>query len=171
MLIMTIPRKTSKRNTSNKVGSTFESKLINLFEQYRKENKAYLIKVPTETTIIRKGAKIVNAIHRSKSDCLDFIGFLKDGKPIVFEAKTTKEENRFPLSNIAEYQYELADELYGYIDNVFYIVEFRSYDEVYLVHANKVKEFKENSTRKSIPYSEFKNIGILMDDLDVLKYL
>lgn len=159
------------KNTSNKVGSTFESKLINIFDKYRKEGKAYLIKVPTEVTIIRNGARIVNAIHRQKSDCLDFIGFLKDGKPIVFEAKTTKELNRFPLSNIADYQYELADELYGYIDNVFYIVEFRSHNEIYLVHANKIKEFKDNNTRKSIPYEEFKNLGTLMEDLDILKYL
>lgn len=159
------------RNTSNKVGSTFESKLIKVFDRYRKEGKAYLIKVPTEVTIIRNGARIVNAIHRQKSDCLDFIGFLKNGKPIVFEAKTTKELNRFPLSNIADYQYDLSDELYNYIDNVFYIIEFRSHNEIYLVHSNKIKEFKENSTRKSIPYEEFKNIGVLMNDMDVLKYL
>ena len=160
-----------KRNTSNKVGSVFEGKLINQFEKYRKENKAYIIKVPTEVTIIRNGPRIVNAIHRQKSDCLDFIGVLPNGKPIIFEAKTTKELNRFPLSNIQDYQYNLADELYNYIDNVFYIVEFRSRDEIYLVHSSKIKEFKENSTRKSIPYEEFKNIGILMEDLDILKYL
>lgn len=163
--------KKRKRNTSNKVGSIFEGKLINQFEEYRRENKAYIIKVPTEVTIIRNGPRIVNAVHRQKSDCLDFIGVLPNGQPIIFEAKTTKELNRFPLANIADYQYDLADELYNYIDNVFYIVEFRSRNEIYLVHSNKIKEFKENSTRKSIPYEEFKNIGILMEDLDILKYL
>jgi recombination protein U len=166
-----VKEKKPKKNTSNKVGSTFEGKLIYIFEKYREENKAYIVKVPTEVTIIRKGDRIVNAIHRQKSDCLDFIGFLPNGKPIVFEAKTTKEEKRFPLTNIADYQYDLADELYSYIDNIFYIIEFRHHNEVYLVHSNKIKEFKENNTRKSIPYSEFKNIGTLMEDMDILKYV
>ena len=34
-----------------------------------------------------------------------------------------------------------------------------------------IKKFKENNKRKSIPYKEFKNIGILMNDLDVSKYI
>ena len=29
-----------RKNTSNKIGSTFESKLIKVFEKYRKEGKA-----------------------------------------------------------------------------------------------------------------------------------
>ena len=83
-------KKTKRKNTSNKIGSTFEGKLIKVFERYRKEGKAYIIKIPGEVTIIRKGARIVNAIHRQKSDCLDFLGLMPDGKGIVFEAKTTK---------------------------------------------------------------------------------
>ena len=58
-----------------------------------------------------------------------------------------------------------------YTDNLFYIIEFRAYNEVYLVHAKAIKEFKENNTRKSIPYKNFKDLGILMNDLDVLKYI
>ena len=116
---------TKGKNTSNKIGSIFESKLIKVFEQYRKEGKAYIIKVPSEVTIIRHGAKIVNAIHRQKSDCLDFIGLMPNGKGIIFEAKTTKNKTSFPLSNIQDYQYKLADELLGYVKSVFYIVEFR----------------------------------------------
>ena len=100
---------TKRKNTSNKIGSTFEGKLIRVFNRYRREGKAYIIKIPGEVTIIRKGAKIVNAIHRQKSDCLDFLGLMPDGRGIVFEAKTTKNKTSFPLSNIQGYQYELAD--------------------------------------------------------------
>ena len=166
---MTIKRK----NTSNKIGSTFEAKLIRVFNKYRKEGKAYIIKIPGEVTIIRKGAKIVNAIHRQKSDCLDFLGLMPDGRGIVFEAKTTKNKTSFPLSNIQDYQYELADELLGYVKSVFYIVEFRELDEIYLVHSSKIKEFIKNNERKSIPISWFreKENAILMEDLDILKYL
>ena len=166
---MTIKRK----NTSNKIGSTFEAKLIRVFNKYRKEGKAYIIKIPGEVTIIRKGAKIVNALHRQKSDCLDFLGLMPDGKGIVFEAKTTKNKTSFPLSNIQEYQYKLADELLGYVQSVFYIVEFRELNEIYLVHSNKIKEFINNNERKSIPVSWFreKENATLMEDLDILKYL
>ena len=166
---MTIKRK----NTSNKIGSTFEAKLIRVFNKYRKEGKAYIIKIPGEVTIIRKGAKIVNALHRQKSDCLDFLGLMPDGKGIVFEAKTTKNKTSFPLSNIQEYQYELADELLGYVQSVFYIIEFRELNEIYLVHSNKIKEFINNNERKSIPVSWFreKENATLMEDLDILKYL
>ena len=111
---MTIKRK----NTSNKIGSTFEAKLIRVFNKYRKEGKAYIIKIPGEVTIIRKGSKIVNALHRQKSDCLDFLGLMPNGKGIVFEAKTTKNKTSFPLSNIQDYQYELAEELLGYVKSV-----------------------------------------------------
>ena len=166
---MTIKRK----NTSNKIGSTFEAKLIRVFNRYRKEGKAYIIKIPGEVTIIRKGAKIVNALHRQKSDCLDFLGLMPNGKGIVFEAKTTKNKTSFPLSNIQEYQYKLADELLGYVQSVFYIVEFRELNEIYLVHSNKIKEFINNNERKSIPVSWFRESenATLMEDLDILKYL
>ena len=162
-----------RKNTSNKIGSTFEAKLIRVFNKYRKEGKAYIIKIPGEVTIIRKGAKIVNALHRQKSDCLDFLGLMPDGKGIVFEAKTTKNKTSFPLSNIQEYQYRLADELLGYVQSVFYIVEFRELNEIYLVHSNKIKEFINNNERKSIPISWFRESenATLMEDLDILKYL
>ena len=164
---------TKGKNTSNKIGSIFESKLIKVFEQYRKEGKAYIIKVPSEVTIIRHGAKIVNAIHRQKSDCLDFIGLMPNGKGIIFEAKTTKNKTSFPLSNIQDYQYKLADELLGYVKSVFYIVEFRELNEIYLVHSNNIKEFIDNNERKSIPISWFRDEtnATLMKDLDILKYL
>ena len=164
---------TKKKNTSNKIGSTFEGKLINVFDKYRKEGKAYIIKIPSEATIVRSGAKIVKAFFREKSSCLDFLGLMPDGKGIVFEAKTTSKTTSFPLNNIQEYQYELADELLNYVMSVFYIIEFRELNEIYLVHSSKIKEFINNNERKSIPISWFRESenAILMEDLDILKYL
>lgn len=157
--------------TSNRIGGEFEKKLNKVFEQYRKEGKAYIIKVHTKATPIRNGSRIVKVVYNEKSDCLDYIGLLPNGKPIVFEAKTCANKTSFPLNNIKDYQFDLFDELYNYIDDLFYIIEFREHNEVYLVQAYKIKEFRENNTRKSIPYKDFKDMGILMEDLDVLKYL
>ena len=158
-------------NKSNKIGGKFEEKLNIIFEQYRKNKKAYIFKIPTEFTVLRKGSKIVSAFPKKQSPCLDYIGILEDGKVIVFEAKTTANKTSFPLSNIKDYQFDLIDEINHYVDCVFFIIEFREYNEVYLVKGDTIKEFKENNTRKSIPYNEFKKIGKLMNDLDVLKYL
>lgn len=158
-------------NKSNKIGAEFEKKLTEQFKQYRKDKKAYIFKVPTEFVILRKGAKIVSAFPKKQSPCLDYIGILNDGDVIVFEAKTTANKTSFPLSNIKDYQFNLIDEINYYVDCVFFIIEFREYNEIYLVKGDAIKEFKENNTRKSIPYKDFKDLGILMNDLDVLKYI
>lgn len=157
---------------SNKLGGAFEKKLNKVFDEYKKEGKAYIIKIHTKATPIRdRRGKIIKVLYSEKSDCLDYIGLLPNGKPIIFEAKSCGEATRFPLSNIKAYQFELFDMLEQYTDNLFYIIEMREYNEVYLIHAKTIKEFKENNTRKSIPYESLKDMGILMDDLDVLKYL
>lgn len=158
-------------NKSNKIGSKFENRLTKQFEKYRRDGKAYIFKIPTEFVVLRKGSKIVSAFPKKQSPCLDYIGILPNGKSIVFEAKTTANKTSFPLSNIKDYQYDLINEIQNYVNNIFFIIEFRELNEVYLVHGQAIKEFKESSKRKSIPYKEFKNIGILMNDLDVLKYI
>ena len=158
-------------NKSNKIGAKFENKLTKQFEEYRKEKKAYIFKIPTEFVVLRKGAKIISAYPKKQSPCLDYIGILPNGKSIVFEAKTTKNTSSFPLKNIKPYQFELIKEINHYVDCVFFIIEFRELNETYLVSGNAILDFKENNERKSIPYKEFKNIGILMEDLDVLKYI
>lgn len=165
-------------NKSNKIGAKFENKLNKVFQKYRDEKKAYVIKIPVDWVVLRKGAKIVSAFPKKESDCLDYIGFLPNNKAIVFEAKSydgtgSKSIKPFPLSNIKEYQYDLVDELYKYIDNVFYIIEVRLHNnsEVYLINAAKVKDFKDNNDRKSIPYDTLKEMGTLVKDLDILKYL
>ena len=158
-------------NKSNKIGAKFENRLTKQFEKYRSEGKAYIFKIPTEFIVLRKGAKIVSAFPKKQSPCLDYIGILPNGEAIVFEAKTTANKTSFPLSNIKDYQYDLINEIQNYVNNVFFIIEFRELNEVYLVSGNAILDFKENNIRKSIPYKEFKNIGILMEDLDVLKYI
>ena len=109
-------------NNSNKIGAKFEDKLTKQFEEYRKEKKAYIFKIPTEFVVLRKGAKIISAYPKKQSPCLDYIGILPNGKSIVFEAKTTKNTASFPLKNIKPYQFELIKEINYYVDCVFFIL-------------------------------------------------
>lgn len=172
-----IPRKV---NTSNKIGAKFEQEIKEVFKDYFHSGDAYITKIPTEATVIRKFGKITNVVYRENSDSLDFQGVLKDGRFITFETKTYQayDKNRssikpFPLDNIDEYQFELAETLSNYTDKIFYIIQARLKDinEHYIIHWSKVKEFKDTSGRKSIPYEKLSEIGVKMDDLDILKYI
>ena len=44
----------------------------------------------------------------------------------------------------------------------FFIIEFESLNEIYLLDASFVIDFYENGDRKSIPYETFKNEGSLI---------
>lgn len=168
------------KNTSNKIGAKFEDELKEVFDDYYRSGDAYIKKIPVEATVIRKFGKIVNVVYKDKSDSLDYQGVLKDKRFITFEAKTYNAFNKnrktpepFPLSNIADYQYELAENLSVYTDKIFYIIQARleNHNEHYMMHWKKVKDFKDTSGRKSIPYEKLGEVGIFIEDLDFLKYI
>lgn len=172
--------KPKRKNTSNRVGASFEVQLRDVFHEYRLCQDAMIVKIPTEATVIRNFGKIVNVVYKEKSDSLDFQGILKDGTFITFEAKTykaydpkRKTPNPFPLDNISDYQYDLFDELAVFTDKIFYIIQarFEDYNEHYIIHANNIKKYKESSGKRSIPYAKLSELGMKIPDLDILKYL
>ena len=97
---------TKKRN-SNKEGKEWEDMLTSQFNKYRKTGEMYCIKIPTEMVLLRRGKNIVSAFPTSRSEALDYLGILKDGRCISFEAKSTTNKTSFPLSQIKPYQFEL----------------------------------------------------------------
>ena len=164
--------KSPSRKNSNKEGKEFEDMLTAQFNKYRAEGKMYCIKVPTEVVILRRGAKIVSAFPRAKSEALDYLGILSTGECVTFEAKSSNNKTSFPLSQIKEYQFELHKEIRNYTKKVFYIIRMKALGKFYLVTSDEIDSFMLNNERKSIPASMLgKNIGVEMEDLDVLKYL
>ena len=162
---------TKKRN-SNKEGKEWEDMLTPQFNKYRKTGEMYCIKIPTEMVLLRKGKNIVSAFPKSRSEALDYLGILKDGRCISFEAKSTTNKTSFPLSQIKPYQFELHKEIRQYTKEVFYIIRFKTLGRYFLVTSDEIDSFIENNERKSIPISDFgTTIGIEMQDLDILKYL
>ena len=77
---------TKKESTANR-GMDLEKKLNNKFKKYYEDGTACIFKVPTDWTVIRKGAKIVSAFAKQKS-IVDYLGSYK-GTPIAIEAKRT----------------------------------------------------------------------------------
>lgn len=138
---------------------------INLSNEYYKNSNICLItKRPTPINIVKvdysKGARITDA-YFEKQSTTDYNGVYK-GKYIDFEAKNTKSKTSFPLANISKHQIEhlKSVQLHGGI--AFFIIEFQTLNEVYLLDASFVVNFYEHGERKSIPYEIFKKEGIFI---------
>lgn len=152
------------------LGTDWEKQIIKKCEQYRKQGVAYIHKIPTEFSIVRRFGKIVGAFPKDKS-ILDFIGTLADGRSIYIEAKSTQNKTSFPLSLIKDHQYDFAKEILNYTDLCFYLIYFRTRNRVYLLHVHKVETFKRKYTRKSLPLDWIEKFGIELDvaDIDFMK--
>ena len=138
---------------------------INLSNEYYRDMGVALInKRPTPINIVKvdysKGARITDA-YFEKQSTTDYNGVYK-GKYIDFEAKNTKSETSFPLSNISEHQIVHLRNVIKHGGIAFFIICFQIKNEVYLLDASFAIEFYEKGGRKSIPYSVFKEKGVLI---------
>ena len=138
---------------------------INLSNEYYRDMGIALInKRPTPINIVKvdysKGARITDA-YFEKQSTTDYNGVYK-GKYIDFEAKNTKSETSFPLSNIGEHQIVHLKNVIKHGGIAFFIICFQIKNEVYLLDASFAIEFYEKGGRKSIPYSVFKEKGVLI---------
>lgn len=133
-------------------------------EYYSLHNLCLITKRPTPIKIVKvdysKGAKIVDA-YFEKQSTTDYNGVYK-GKYIDFEAKTTNSKTSFPLSNISKHQIEHLKKVLQNDGIAFFIIEFRTYKEVYLIDASFIINFYESKERQSIPYSVIKKEGELL---------
>ena len=157
--------KASKMHTINykNRGMSLEEDL-NITNQYYQENDiAYIYKKPTPIKITkvdypsRREAVIKEAFFKEPSTT-DYNGIYK-GYYIDFEAKETKSETSFPLSNIHPHQITHLKNVLRHGGICFLIVRFTKQNETYFLSGQNFFEFLETTTRKSIPYSYFKEKG------------
>lgn len=148
------------------LGADWEKQIIKKCVQYRKDKIAYIVKIPTEFSIVRRFGKIVGAFPKDKS-ILDFMGTLADGRSIYIEAKSTQNKTSFPLNGIRDHQYEFAKEILEYTDLCFYLIYFRTLNRVFLLHTSKVETFKRKYTRKSLPIDWIEKFGTEIDVIDI----
>ena len=153
---------TAKSNKAN-LGKAWEDKIILKCKEYRKNNKALIIKIPTEFTIIRRGTRIVSAFPKEKA-FLDFVGVLSDGKTIFIEAKSCANKTSFPLSMIKTHQFDLCNEIKKYTNLCYYLIYFKELKRTYLIHADKVEMFRQSETRKSLPINWLDEHATILDD-------
>ena len=131
---------------------------------YTDQGLALITKRPTPINIVKvdysKGARITDA-YFEKQSTTDYNGVYK-GKYLDFEAKNTKSKTSFPLSNIEEHQILHLKRVLEQGGIAFFIIQFQTLNEVYLLDASFVIDFWEHGERKSIPYEVFKTDGILI---------
>ena len=138
---------------------------INLSNDYYRDMGIALInKRPTPINIVKvdysKGARITDA-YFEKQSTTDYNGVYK-GRYIDFEAKNTKSNTAFPLSNISEHQIVHLKNVLKHGGIAFFIISFQMKDEIYLLDASFVINFYEHGDRKSIPYEVFTKDAILI---------
>lgn len=163
-------KKTPIKHTSNKVAFSFTSanRGMNLEEDinqsndyYLRKNMALIYKRPTPIKVVKvdyeKGAKITEAYFSEKSTT-DYNGVYQ-GRYVDIEAKSTHSKTSFPLSNITAHQFEHLKQVLKNEGLAFFIVEFVKHKKTFIIEAKKIIEFKETEERKSIPFSQFEEMG------------
>lgn len=146
-------------------GMNLETDLNASNEYYRNMNVGVIYKKPTPITIVkvdypsRYEAVIKEAYFRTPSTT-DYNGVYK-GRYVDFEAKETK-LNYFPLNNIHSHQINHLKQVIKNGGIGFIIVSFSKLNKVFLLTAEKLIEFIDNTTKKSIPLSYFEEFGYLI---------
>src|SRR5574344_2084398 len=163
-----IIKKNNNPLTYSNRGMGLEEDINTTNEYYRTMDKAIIYKKPTPITIVkvdypsRLEAVIKEAYFRTPSTT-DYNGIYK-GKYIDFEAKETKSSTSFPLSNIHPHQITHLNSIVKHGGIGFIIVRFLLLNETYILMQKDLASYLDNSNKKSIPYSYFKEKGYLVDE-------
>lgn len=130
----------------------FENTLNYTNQIYLNQGRAIINKRPTPVKVLQsKGTRVIKCFYEEKST-VDYDGVYQ-GKPIVFEAKSTKEK-RLPLSIISEHQIKYLEDAKKLGAISFLIVDMRALGEVFLVPNNMLQKYTKEAQkggRKSIP--------------------
>lgn len=155
-------------------GRAFEQIVEYANKQYAAKGWALIQKVPTPWRVVRRGKHIVSA-HPEKKSTVDFVG-LANGRAIAFDAKSTRERTRFPLSNIEHHQMQFLKSFQDQGGQAFILVEFVKLNETYLIPFNNLLDYWNTAAeggRKSIPYTDMIDFPQIKSDrgiaLDYLK--
>ena len=97
-----------------------------------------------------------------KKSTVDFIGTIRGGITVAFDAKQTNVETRFDIGNethVQPHQMDYLRQVYLLGGFAFFIIEFSTKGEQYLLPYAAAKRYKDRGLeggRKSIAYEEFK---------------
>ncbi|GAB3060019.1 Holliday junction resolvase RecU [Salinicoccus sesuvii] len=150
-------------------GMTLEKDLDQTNQYYLESGRAVIHKKPTPVQIVnvdypsRNKAKIDEAYFKVPSTS-DYNGVYR-GRYIDFEAKETRNDQRFPFINIHAHQVNHMKQCHEQGGVVFIIIRFSLYDESYLMpieHFLPFWDLFQEGGRKSIRYQDIKASALLL---------
>ncbi len=155
-----------EKTAAGRRGMDFEKEINMTNDFYLSEDRAVIHKKPTPVTIVkvdypmRSAAKITEAYFKLPSTT-DYNGIYK-GRYIDFEAKECALKTSFPIKSIHAHQIVHLESVIRHGAIAFVLVRFTVYDENYYVDAAEMAEYIRTCGRSSIPYSWFREHGILI---------
>lgn len=157
-------------NKANR-GTELEEMIMRTNQRYRflEEAVVHKISTPVKVLNVTQSGKITDGYYEKKST-VDFEGNIEGGRSVAFEAKQTKIETRFDLSNIDKHQREYLG-LHQKTGGIsFVIVRFMKLQEIYYLPYDELHRWQYEESRKSIPYDAFEH-RIRADGLKEVDYL
>jgi recombination protein U len=140
-------------------GMAFEGLIDYTNRLYEQQGVAVINKRPTPVKILGRNARGMVHGYLEKPSTVDYDGTYR-GRSVVFEAKSTKELNRFDLKNIHDHQVEYLNKCHQAGAISFILIEFAKHRSVYLMPIETLKHYwlrSKNGVRgsKSIPIDDF----------------
>ncbi len=155
----------NKKGTEANRGMNLEDDINKSNDYYRDNDICLMNKRPTPINVVKvdysRGARITDA-YFEKESTTDYNGVYR-GRYIDFETKNTKSKTSFPFANIPEHQIEHLTRVLHHGGIAFFIIEFQTRDEVYLVDASIIIDRYKNGPKKSLSYEEIKEKGLLIE--------
>lgn len=127
-------------------GMGFESLIDHTCRMYEQQGRAIINKRPTPVKILGRSANGMIYGFLEKPSTVDYDGTYR-GRAIVFEAKSTKELNRFPLSNVEQHQYEYLEKQHNHGAIAFLLIEFVAHKSIYLLPFPTLRSFWKGATK------------------------
>jgi len=156
-------------------GMSFEKEIDESNRFYEENNIALITKRATPIKVKKVENDLIVEAKFSETSYLDFDG-VYNGEYIAIEAKETREDKYFPLSNLRDIQVLHIRKLVSLNAKVFLFVNFVNINKYYLLPGSKLIEFLNSNERKSIPIEYFNRNGhevprTLRPPLDYLKFI
>lgn len=165
VVVKTKTRRPIKASSTANRGMSLEEDINETNAYYRENGLCLITKRPTPINVVKvdysKGAIITNA-YFEKQSTTDYNGVYKS-RYIDFEAKSTLSETSLPFNNIPHQQIEHLEAVLHHGGIAFFIIQFATLKEEYLLDAKEVIDFIKQKTRKSLPYSLIKEKGHLIE--------
>lgn len=156
----------SKKSLTGNRGMGFEADINETNLYYIEKGLALVYKRPTPINVVKvdyaKGAKIKEA-YFEKQSTTDYNGVIQ-GHYVDFEAKSTRNLSSFPLHNIPLQQIEHLERVMKSAGIAFFLINFYTLQETYLLPASFVCAFYRSKKRSSIPLKDIRENGTLVKE-------